>query len=115
MTPEGGEPGREESRSRVILMTAPDPAVAETLARTLVEEGLATCATLLPGAVSIYRWQGEVERQEEVQVILKTGAERVTALLDRAADLHPYDVPELLVLPVVGGLPAYLAWVEGGG
>lgn len=112
-----GAPGHsgESGGSRVVLMTAPDADVAEGMARTLVEEGLAACATLLPGVVSIYRWQGTVERQDEVQVILKTGAPRVEALLARAAQLHPYDVPELLVLPVVAGLPAYLAWVEGEG
>lgn len=108
----GALPGGREGGSRVVLMTAPDAGVAESLARSLVEEGLAACATLIPGAVSIYRWQGAVERQEEVQVILKTGAARVETLLARAAELHPYDVPELLVLPVVAGLPAYLAWVE---
>lgn len=115
MRPGGHPPGGGEGGSRVVLMTAPDAQVAESLARTLVEEGVATCATLIPGVVSIYRWLGEVERQEEVQVILKTGADRVPALLERAAHLHPYEVPELLVLPVAGGLPAYLAWVEGGG
>lgn len=115
MTPGVGHPEAGEERSRVVLMTAPGAGVAEALVRTLVEEGMATCGTLVPGVVSIYRWMGEVERQEEVQVILKTGADRVPALLARATELHPYDVPELLVLPVVGGLPAYLAWVEGGG
>lgn len=115
MTSEGMDPAAGEVGARVVLMTAPDRAVGESLARTLVEEGVATCATLIPGVVSIYRWQGELERQEEVQVILKTGAARVPALVARAAELHPYDVPELLVLPVVGGLPAYLGWVEGGG
>ncbi len=95
----------------VVLMTAP-AGDAESLGRHLVEEGLAACATLLPGAVSIYRWEGAIERQEECQLILKATAARVPELLERAVELHPYDVPELLVLPVVAGLPGYLDWVR---
>lgn len=99
---------------RVVLMTAPDAEVGEVLGGRLVEEGLAACATLLPAALSIYRWDGRVERQQECQLILKTGEGKVSALLARAVELHPYDLPELLVLPVVDGLPAYLRWVRDG-
>jgi len=100
---------------RVVLMTAPDMETAERIVQTLVEEGAAACGTLLPGVLSIYRWMGVVERQEEVQVLLKTGGEEVAALLARAVELHPYDVPELLVLPVMDGFPPYLSWVRGDG
>jgi periplasmic divalent cation tolerance protein len=96
---------------RVVLMTVPDVATGEEIVRLLVEERLAACGTLLPGAVSIYRWQGEVERAEECVVLLKTLASREVRLVERAAALHPYEVPELLVLPVVAGLPSYLTWV----
>lgn len=101
----------EPDAVRVVLITVPDIATGEEVVRLLVEEGLAACGTIVPGAVSIFRWEGRVERAEECQVILKSAGSRVDALVQRAAALHPYDVPELLVLPVEGGLPAYLSWV----
>lgn len=97
---------------RTVLITAPDAATAETLARTLVEERLVACANLVPGVVSIYRWQGEVERAEEILLVLKTVAARTEELRERAVELHPYEVPEVLVLPVEGGHGAYLDWVR---
>lgn len=100
-----------EDRVRVVLMTAPDLATGEEIVRLLVEERLAACGTLLPGAVSIYRWEGEVERAEECVVFLKTTPALESPLVERAAALHPYDVPEVLVLPVTAGLSSYLAWV----
>jgi periplasmic divalent cation tolerance protein len=96
---------------RVVLMTAPDRATAESLGEALVRERLAACANVLPGITSWFWWEGELERAEEALVVLKTRAERVGELLARAAELHPYDVPELLALPVEAGLPAYLEWV----
>lgn len=105
------EQGQDDREVRVILMTVPDAATGEEVVRLLVEEGRVACGTVLTGAVSIYRWEGSVERSEECQVVLKTTAARAGAAVERAAELHPYEVPELLVLPVEGGLPAYLAWV----
>jgi periplasmic divalent cation tolerance protein len=96
---------------RVVLMTAPDRATAETLGEALVRERLAACANVLPGVTSVFWWEGEVQRAEEALVVLKTPSERVDALVARARELHPYDVPELLALPVDAGLPAYLEWV----
>ena len=98
--------------ARVVLMTAPDRATAEALATSLVGERLAACANLLPGVTSLFWWEGRVQRADEVLVIMKTSADRVRALITRAAELHPYDVPELLSLPVDAGLAAYLAWVD---
>jgi periplasmic divalent cation tolerance protein len=111
----GERDGARGADVRVVLMTAPDMETAERIVRTLVEEGTAACGTLLPGVLSIYRWMGVVECQAEVQVLLKTGGEQVADLLTRAVELHPYDVPELLVLPVVDGFPPYLSWVRGDG
>ncbi|SRR5690554_5232732 len=102
----------EGSATRVVLMTAPDRDVAERVVRTLVEERLVACGNILPGLTSIYRWKGAIECDAEVLVILKTSAERVPALLSRAPELHPYDVPELLVLPVEAGHLPYLDWVR---
>jgi periplasmic divalent cation tolerance protein len=97
---------------RVLLATAPDAAVAERIARALVEESLVACANLVPGVRSIYRWQGRVEEGSEVMLILKTQADRIPVLADRLRALHPYEVPELLVLPVESGLAPYLDWVR---
>ena len=97
---------------RVVLMTAPDAEVAERLGRALVEARLATCANVVPSLTSIYWWEGELERTGEALLILKTVEERIEALLERAVELHPYEVPELLVLAVERGHEPYLAWVR---
>jgi periplasmic divalent cation tolerance protein len=96
---------------RVVLMTAPDAGTAERVARALVDERLIACANVLPGVTSIYRWQGEVHTDAECLVVMKTREALVPRLIERAAALHPYDVPELLALPVAEGLPAYCRWV----
>jgi periplasmic divalent cation tolerance protein len=102
---------------RAVLVTVPDPEAADRLGRTLVEERLAACANLVPGVVSLYRWEGEVQRDEEVLLILKCTAPGVEALRRRVVELHPYDVPEVLALPVAEGHAPYLRWVreEAGG
>jgi periplasmic divalent cation tolerance protein len=95
----------------LILSTCPDADTAQRLARTLVEERLAACVNLLPGVVSTYRWQGEIEQATEVQLLAKTTADRRDALMARLADLHPYELPEILAVETAAGLPAYLDWV----
>lgn len=102
-----------ESQLVTIFMTAPDGAEAERMGRALVEERLAACANVVPGVVSVYRWEGRMQRDEEALVILKTTGEGVPALKARAVELHPYDVPEFLALPVVDGHQPYLDWVRG--
>jgi periplasmic divalent cation tolerance protein len=97
---------------RVVLVTAPDAEAAARLARTLVEERLVACANLVPGVRSIYRWQGAVQEEGEVLLVLKTRAESCAALAARVRDLHPYQLPELLELPATGGSEAYLSWVR---
>jgi periplasmic divalent cation tolerance protein len=97
---------------RVVLITAPSADVAGKLVRALVEEGLAACGNVVPGVTSIYRWQGDIHTDAEVLVVLKTTAARVAALLVRAPELHPYDVPEVLVLAVEAGHAPYVAWVH---
>ena len=82
-------------------------------ATTVVTEGLAACVNVLPAMQSIYRWKGAVERAEEHQLLLKTTAGRIDALERRVRELHPYDVPEFLVLPIVAGSEAFLNWVGG--
>lgn len=105
-------PSPDDDAVRVAFSTAPDGDVAARIARTLVEEGLAACANLLSPVRSIYRWQGRVEDDTEVLLVIKTRADRVDALAERLRALHPYEVPELVVLPVDGGLAPYLDWVR---
>ncbi|MFW6080226.1 MAG: divalent-cation tolerance protein CutA, partial [Gemmatimonadota bacterium] len=79
----------------------------------LVEERVVACGNILPALTSIYRWGGEVERDQEALVVLKTTTAAVPELLERVPALHPYDVPEVLVLPVDAGHAPYLGWVAG--
>jgi periplasmic divalent cation tolerance protein len=81
------------------------------LARSLVEEGLAACVNVLPPMQSVYRWQGNVEEATERQLVIKTTVERAKALEKRLLELHPYEVPEIVFVPVSGGSTAYLAWL----
>lgn len=89
----------------------PNEEVANSLAKTLVTEGLAACITLLPGLGSFYLWEGELRRDREVVLMIKTAQARFDALSSRLRDLHPYDLPEIIALPVTHGLPDYLQWV----
>jgi periplasmic divalent cation tolerance protein len=93
-------------------MTAPDVETGRSIAGTLVDERLAACGNVLPGVSSVFRWEGQTQVEAEVLVILKTADSVAAAMLERAADLHPYDVPELLCLPVAEGWAPYLDWVS---
>jgi len=97
---------------QVVLVTAPDAETGAGLGRALVAERLVACVNLVPRVRSIYRWEGQVEEDEEVLLVLKTRADRLAALRERVVALHPYDVPEVVALPVVGGSDAYLDWVR---
>ena len=94
----------------LVLVTAPADAGPE-LARKLVEERLAACVNQIPGVRSVYRWEGKVVEDEEVLLVIKTTEERLAALMKRVPELHPYQVPEVLALPVAQGHPPYLAWL----
>jgi len=97
---------------RLVLTTTANPEEAARLGRTLVEERLAACATLIPGAQSIYRWQGEVETATETLLLIKTGSEQLAALEARLHELHSYQTPEFLVLKVDAASQPYLDWLE---
>ena len=97
----------------VVLTTFPSPEKAAEIARILVEERLAACVNILPAVRSIYRWKNEIEDETETLAIAKTTADRAEALHGRLLALHPYDVPEVIALPVSGGHAPYLAWVAG--
>jgi periplasmic divalent cation tolerance protein len=96
----------------VVLSTAPDDAVAASLAETVVAERLAACVDVVGGARSSYWWEGRVELASEVVLVAKTSADRVDALIIRLVALHPYDCSEVLALPIATGFPPYLAWLD---
>jgi periplasmic divalent cation tolerance protein len=96
---------------RVVLITVPDERTGLDLARSLVGERLAACVNILPGVRSVYSWQGRIEEDPELLLMAKTQAGLVERLSQRVAELHPYDEPEVIALPVDGGSPGYLGWV----
>lgn len=98
--------------ARVVLITAPDEAVALSIARELVDRRLVACVNVVPGVTSVYRWRGEVLQDREVLCVAKTTRARVPELEAAVIALHPYDVPELVVLAPEHVQPAYLAWLR---
>ena len=106
------QPAAPDADYLVALTTLGSADEARTLVRELVEQRVIACGTVLPGGVSVYRWAGEVTEAEEAVVLMKTRRERWGALEASIRELHPYDVPELLGLPVRAGLAPYLAWVS---
>lgn len=97
----------------LVLTTLPaEGDLAARFARTLVDEGLAACVNVLGEMRSVYRWQGQVEDEPERQILIKTTRDRLEALWERVRALHPYDVPEFVVIPIVDGSAAYLQWVR---
>jgi periplasmic divalent cation tolerance protein len=96
----------------VVLMTAPDADVAGRIANTLVDERLVACVNILPGLRSIYRWESKLCDETEVLCLMKTRLNLFPALRDRIATLHPYQVPEIIALPIAAGNAPYLDWVR---
>jgi periplasmic divalent cation tolerance protein len=97
----------------LVFTTLPSADKAAELAKALIEERLAACANLLPAIRSIYRWQGKLQDENEVLVLLKTRAEHLERLKLRILELHPYEVPEVLAVPVEAGYQPYLEWLAG--
>ena len=96
----------------VVLSNAPDMLLAKRIAHMLVEEYLAACVNLGAPGLSMYMWEDKLEGTEEVPLTIKTTRGSLPALAERLKELHPYDVPEFLVLPVLGGLHSYMEWVR---
>jgi periplasmic divalent cation tolerance protein len=115
------ESGRHESASgaggseapRIVLTTAPDRETATRIARALVERTLAACVNIVPGVGSVYRWQGRIEESDEVLLLAKTTQARIGDLERALGELHPYDVPECVVLAPASVEAKYLAWLVG--
>jgi periplasmic divalent cation tolerance protein len=95
----------------IVLSAVGAPPDAQKIARTLVEERLAACVNVVPGVVSVYRWKGVVEKEDELLLVIKTIGERVEQLKARLLELHPYELPEVVVIPIGGGHGAYLDWI----
>jgi periplasmic divalent cation tolerance protein len=96
---------------KVVLCNAP-PDQAERIARALVDARVAACVNLVPAVISIYRWKGNVEREPETTMLIKTADDRVADVMTELRKLHPYEVPEMVVLPVMDVNADYGAWVE---
>ena len=95
----------------LVLTCLPDAESARRLAEHLVESRLAACVNLLASCRSVYRWEGKIENAEEVPLLIKTRADRYAALETAIRARHPYELPEIIAVPVTSGLPGYLAWV----
>ena len=103
--------GAEETATLLVFTHLPDRDAAVRLARALVERRLAACVSIGAGCTSVYRWQGAVEEADEVPVLIKTRAARYPELEAAIQALHPYELPEIIAVPLVRGLPEYLEWV----
>lgn len=97
---------------QIIFCTCPDQATSEALAKRLVMQKLAACVNILPGLTSIYRWQNQIESAQEHLLIIKSTQAQYAAIEQTLKHYHPYDVPEIIALPISQGLPAYLDWIE---
>lgn len=96
----------------VVMTNAPDLLLAKRIAHLLIEEQLAACVNIGTPILSVYGWKGEVEGAEEIPMMIKTTADKQQAMIERLVELHPYDIPEALVMPVLGGYGPYLDWVR---
>jgi periplasmic divalent cation tolerance protein len=95
----------------IVLCTVPDAATAQRIASAVVGEQLAACVNIVPGITSVYRWKGAIETAAELLLIIKTTLAVYTPLQDRIRALHPYELPEIIAVPINQGLPEYLAWI----
>ena len=100
------------SDTLLVLTNLPDAASAERIARLLVEQRLAACVNILAPCTSVYRWNDAIETAAEVPLLIKTTRARYAELQAALAEAHPYELPEIVAVPVMQGLPGYLDWVE---
>ena len=96
----------------LVITTLPDLAAGERLAVSLVERGLAACVNIGPPIRSVYRWEERLEKETEVMLTIKTSRERYPQLEKAIVESHPYELPEVIAVPITGGLNAYLAWIQ---
>jgi periplasmic divalent cation tolerance protein len=96
----------------LVMCTCPGDTVAAEIATALIEQNLAACVNRLPGVRSWYRWQGRFESEDEVLLLIKTVRSRYGALESAIIGLHPYEVPEIIAIPIAAGSAAYLGWIS---
>jgi len=99
------------SSTLITLCTCPSQTVAEEIANSLVKQGIAACINIIPKVTSIYKWQGKLERDDEALMLIKTDRSRYQDLEQALTTLHPYELPEIIAVPVEQGLTGYLNWV----
>lgn len=96
----------------LILTHLPDAASADRMAAMLVEGGLAACVNCLPSVQSVYRWQGKIEHAQEIALLIKTRVDRYAEVEQAIRTHHPYELPEIIAMPITHGLPAYIRWIS---
>ncbi len=96
----------------LVYCTCPDPGSAQSIANTLVDKGLAACVNILPGVQSVYRWQGKRESSQEHLLAIKTLHSAYKPLEQAIVEMHPYELPEIIAVPITHGLAGYLAWID---
>jgi len=101
-----------ETEARVVFCTAPTGDIAAQIARELVQRRLAACVNVIPGISSVYRWKGSITTDTEQLLVIKTSGSLMDSLQQAIQELHPYELPEIIAVPIVGGLPAYLSWIN---
>ena len=101
-----------QNNACVVFVTAPDMTVAQRLARRLLEQKLAACVNVVPGMTSFFWWQEKIDEQSETLLIIKTISAKLNALINGIKKEHPYEVPEIIALPIVGGAEDYLQWLR---
>ncbi len=99
-------------QAQLVFCTCPDEEVARDLAKKLIEQRLGACVNTLPGIHSMYQWKDQVCEDTECLLLIKTTAEQLPALQTAIAAMHPYELPEIIAVPISAGLPAYLDWIQ---
>jgi len=96
---------------QIVLCTVPDQETGEQIAGVLVSERLAACVNIIPGLTSVYRWEGAVERSQEALLLIKSGEDSWLPVQERIRELHPYELPEIIAVPIQTGQTDYLQWI----
>ncbi|TDJ44270.1 MAG: divalent-cation tolerance protein CutA [Gammaproteobacteria bacterium] len=100
------------SETLMLYCTCPDEQVAESISTHIVEHGLAACVNRIPGLTSVYKWEGEMKSGTEVLLLIKTTSDRCEALTAELLNIHPYELPEIIAVPVIAGHQPYLDWIK---
>lgn len=96
---------------KIILSTVDSLSAAEAIAHTLVSEFLASCVNIMPGLHSVYRWKANIQNEKELLLIIKTSSDKTGAAMEKLVEIHPYELPEAIILDIEGGYAPYLDWV----